>query len=69
MKTYRIRYEYISPSSAGPYRGTMTVKDKHAKGDIVCAVFGRAEVTSCREVKPPQPEALGHQFSTVCQSL
>ena len=66
---YRIRYEYLSPSNAGPFRGHMVVKDKYAKGDVVCAVFGRAEVTSCRAIKPAQPEALPHHFSTVCGSL
>ena len=65
---YRIRYQYLNPASAGPYRGAMTVRDKHARGDVVFAVFGRAEVTSCREVKPAQSEALSHHFSTVCQS-
>ena len=66
---YRIRYEYLNPSNAGPFRGTMTVKDKHAKGDMVRAPFGRAEVTSCRAIKPAAPEALDHHFSTVCASL
>ena len=69
MPLYRIRYEYVNPSKAGPYRGSMTVKEKSAKGDMVCAPFGRAEVTSCREVKPAAPEALSHHFSTVCASL
>jgi len=66
---YRIRYEYLDPHGAGPFRGNMVVKDKHAKGDIVCAAFGRAEVTSCRAIEKPAPEALPLHFSTVCGSL
>ena len=69
QRKYKIRYEYVNPSNAGPFKGSMIVRDKMAKGDMVCAAFGRAEVISCRVINPPAPEALGHHFSTVGASL
>ena len=50
---YRIRYEYVNPSPAGPYRGVMVSTNKHDKGDIIRGCWGRAEVVSCRAVQRP----------------
>ena len=47
---YRITYTYSDPSRAGPFRGSMTVTEPYAKGDMVFAPFGRAIVVSCRRI-------------------
>ena len=60
---YIVRYEYLSPGHAGPFKGRLEVGVKHVVGDEIAAPFGRAVITSCRKVKqtlivPPNYELI-----------
>lgn len=48
---FKVTYTYDEPSPAGPFKGSMTADRRYKRGDSVWAVFGRATVKSCREVK------------------
>lgn len=51
MTTYKISYKYVRPSPAGPFKGKDISTTKYKKGEHIYAVFGLAEVVSCREIK------------------
>jgi hypothetical protein len=50
---WNVSYEYISPSSAGPYRGRQIVEsvDKPEKGQTFYAMFGWARIKTVSKVK------------------
>lgn len=48
---YRIKYRYLNPHGAGPFRGSQIVDRRYAKGEEYYAMFGRAIVVSCGKVK------------------
>lgn len=49
-KKYKVTYDYINPSSAGPFKGSMVIDHKVTRGDEIRAVFGAAIVRSCRSI-------------------
>jgi hypothetical protein len=49
--SWTIRYTYLDPCRAGPYKGKMTVTQQPTKGDQVFAPFGRAIITSVSRTK------------------
>ena len=51
MTTYNVRYVYVNPHGAGPFKGKTTLTYKPNKGDEISAAFGRAVVTSVSKVK------------------
>jgi hypothetical protein len=48
---FKIRYEYVNPSNAGPFKGGATVSEKVQKGDTYYGPFGQAIVRSCSKVR------------------
>ena len=52
---YAIRYVYISPSGAGPFKGKAVVDNKYTKGECYYGPFGVAVIVSCSKVKVVQP--------------
>lgn len=48
---YKVSYEYVSPSGAGPYRGKTVLDYKPAKGDQIRAMFGAAIVKTVSKAK------------------
>lgn len=51
---WKVSYSYVNPAGAGPFKGSMLLGYKPAKGDEIAAVFGRAVVTSVSKVKENQ---------------
>ena len=49
---FKTSYAYVSPHSAGPFKGSMTTPIRYKRGDEIHAPFGVAVVKSSREVKP-----------------
>ena len=47
---FKVRYTYVDPSSAGPFKGSMELEDGCTKGDVIHAPFGQALVTSCKNL-------------------
>ena len=51
IREWKVKYKYVSPSGAGPFKGSMKVKgDKPKRGDDIYGPFGEAVVTSASEV-------------------
>lgn len=51
MNRYRVTYYYVSPGSAGPFKGKDVLDWKPSKGDQIRALFGLAIVKTVSKVK------------------
>jgi len=48
---WKIKYKYINPSGAGPFKGSMIIKgDKPLSGQEIYAAFGLANITSWKGI-------------------
>ncbi|MCR4340837.1 MAG: hypothetical protein NUW01_13235 [Gemmatimonadaceae bacterium] len=47
-----VKYEYLDPSGAGPFKGSMASKTPMKSGAVVAAPFGAARVVSSARAKP-----------------
>lgn len=48
---YKVSYEYVSPSRAGPFKGRTILDYKPAKGDCISAMMGQAIVRTVSKVR------------------
>lgn len=51
---FKVSYTYTSPSSAGPFNGSLVRTERFSKGGRIAGTFGDAIVISCRKVKAPE---------------
>ena len=50
LPKFKVRYEYVDPGPAGPYKGTVTVNYRPQKGELIAAPFGKAVVVSAKKL-------------------
>lgn len=51
MEKFKTTYTYDTPSSAGPFKGSLITYTQYKRGDSLRAPFGAATVKSSRRVK------------------